>query len=77
VKHPDVHTVGIRAGKRIQLGGSRNVEVSAEVFNLLNAGNFTDYTRNGANRIYSPSTYLQLSNPQTPRALQTQVIFRF
>ncbi len=77
VKHPDVHTVGVRLGKRFVLGGSRQLEVSAEVFNLLNAGHFTDYTRNGANRFYSPTTYLQLSNPQTPQAVQLQTIFRF
>ena len=74
---PDVHTVGIKVGKRIGLGGSRNVEVSAEVFNLLNAGNFTEYSRQGANRFYNPQTFQTYTNPQTPRAATLQTVVRF
>jgi hypothetical protein len=74
---PDVHIVGVKVGKRIPLGGSRNVELAAEVFNLLNAGNFTEYSRQGANRIYNPQTFKTYTNPQTPRAATFEVVTRF
>jgi Carboxypeptidase regulatory-like domain len=74
---PDVHAVGIKLGKIVRLGGPRNVELSTEVFNLLNAGNYTEYSRTGPNRIYNPQSYLTYTNPQTPRAATLQVVFRF
>jgi len=74
---PDVHIVGIKVGKRIGLGGSRNVEVSCEVFNLLNAGNYTEYSRQGANRFYNQQTFSTYTNPQTPRAATLQTVVRF
>jgi hypothetical protein len=47
------------------------------VFNLLNAGHFTEYSRQGANRIYNPQTFATYTNPQTPRAATFEVITRF
>ena len=74
---PDVHTVGVKVGKRIPFAGDKNVEVAVEVFNLLNAGHFTEYSRQGANRIYNPQTFGTFTNPQTPRAATFELITRF
>ena len=74
---PDVHIVGIKLGKRIGVGGGRNVELSAEVFNLLNAGHYTEFSRQGANRFYNPQTFRTYTNPQTPRAATLQTVVRF
>ena len=74
---PDVHIVGVKLGKRIPLGRDRNVELSVEVFNLLNAGRFTEYSRQGANRFYNPQTFGTYTNPQTPRAATFEVVTRF
>ncbi len=59
------------------IGGSRNVEVAGEVFNLLNAGHYTEFSRQGANRRYNPQTFATFTNPQTPRAATLQVTVRF
>jgi hypothetical protein len=72
-----VHIVGVKLGKRINVGGGRNVEVSGDVFNLLNAGNYTEYSRQGANRFYNPQTFGTFTNPQTPRAATLQIVARF
>jgi hypothetical protein len=74
---PDVHIVGVKVGRRIGLSAARNVELSAEVFNLLNGGNYTEFSRQGANRIYNPQTFRTYTNPQTPRAMTLQMIVRF
>jgi len=50
---PDVHIVGVKLGRRVSLGGDRNVELSFDVFNLLNAGHYTEFSRQGANRKYN------------------------
>ena len=55
----------------------RTVEISADVFNVFNGGNYTEYARTGPNRIYNPASYLTYTNPQTPRALQLEAVFRF
>lgn len=77
VRMPDVHTVGLKLGKRVDLGRGRNVEVAANIFNLLNAGHYTEYARTGANRFYNPASFLTYTNPQTPRALQLEAVLRF
>jgi len=77
VKAPDVHTVNFKVGRVFTLPGGRNVEASANVFNLLNGGNYTEYARTGPNRIYNPASYLTYTNPQTPRALQLEAVVRF
>ena len=74
---PDVHAVGVKFGKIVRLGGARNVELSTEVFNLLNAGDTPSTSRTGPNRIYNPQSYLTYTNPQTPRAATVQIVFRF
>ena len=74
---PDVHTVGIKVGKRVGIGGGRNVEISTEIFNLLNGGHYTEFSRQGANRIYNAQTFRTYTNPQTPRAMTLQTVVRF
>lgn len=77
VRAPDVHTVGLKIGKRVSLGHGRNIEGSLDVYNLLNGGNYTEYSRTGPNRVYNPASYLTYTNPQTPRAAQLGFILRF
>jgi carboxypeptidase family protein len=74
---PDVHIVGIKLGRRISLGGDRNVELAFDVFNLLNAGHYTEFSRQGANRKYNPQTFGTFTNPQTPRAATFEIVTRF
>ena len=77
VKAPDVHAFNVKVGRRFGLGAGRNLELSANVFNLLNAGDYTEYARTGPNRLYNPRTFLTYTNPQTPRALQLEAVMRF
>lgn len=77
IRNKDVHTVGIKFGKRVSLGRGRSVEGTLDVYNLLNAGHYTEWARTGPNRTYSPSTYLGLTNPQTPRAAQVGLTLKF
>jgi hypothetical protein len=67
----------MKIGRRVALGSGRSVEVAGEVFNLLNAGHFTEYSRQGANRFYNPQTFATYTNPQTPRAATLQITARF
>ena len=77
VKAPDVHTLNLKAGRVFSLMSARSLELSANVFNVLNGGDYTEYARTGPNRIYNPASYLTYTNPQTPRALQLEAVFRF
>ena len=53
------------------------MEISAEVFNLLNGGHYTEFSRQGANRIYNRQTFGTFTNPQTPRAMTLQTVVHF
>ena len=77
VKAPDVHTVNVKVGRVFALMTGRSLELAANVFNLLNGGDYTEYARTGPNRIYNPASYLTYTNPQTPRALQLEAVVRF
>jgi hypothetical protein len=77
VKAPDVHTFNVKVGRTFAIGNARNLELSANIFNLLNGGDYTEYARTGPNRIYNPASYLTYTNPQTPRALQIEAVVRF
>lgn len=77
IKAPDVHTVNVKVGRVFRLPTSRNVELSANVFNLFNAGDYTEYARTGPNCFYNPASFLTKTNPQTPRALQVEAVVRF
>jgi hypothetical protein len=77
VKAPDVHTLNAKVGRTFGIGGGRNLDVSANIFNVLNGGDYTEYARTGPNRIYNPASFLTYTNPQTPRALQLEAVVRF
>ncbi len=77
VKAPDVHTLNVKIGRRFGIGQGRNIEVSADIFNLMNGGDYTEYARTGPNRIYNPDVFLTYTNPQTPRAFQLEAVVRF
>jgi len=77
VRAPDVHTLGLKFGKRVSLGQGRNLEGTVDIYNALNAGNYTEYSRTGPNRVYNPASYLTYTNPQTPRAVQASLTLRF
>ena len=69
---------GQRQGRQdVRADGRRSLELSANMFNLLNGGNYTEYARTGPNRIYNPASYLTYTNPQTPRAFQLEAVVRF
>jgi len=76
-KAPDVHTLNLKIGRTFGAGVGREVELAANIFNVLNGGDYTEYARTGANRIYNPQNFLTYTNPQTPRALQLEVVVRF
>lgn len=77
VKAPDVHTLNLKIGRTFGDGMGRNIEVAANIFNVLNGGDYTEYARTGANRIYNQQNFLTYTNPQTPRALQLEAVVRF
>jgi hypothetical protein len=76
VMSPDVKTLGFKVGRKINLGRSRQVEAAANIFNVLNAGDFTQYNYNGASETFNPN-YLQMRNQQSARALQATLVYRF
>ncbi len=73
----DVHILGLKVSKRLNLGNSRQLQVAGNVFNLLNGGHFSEFNRSGANRIYSPTTYNTGTTLQEARAYQVNAVFRF
>ncbi len=76
VRAPGIHTVGLKVGKKIALGGARNLEVSANVLNLLNGGDFTQFSYNSAYQAWSPN-FLQMRNRQPARQFQVTAVVRF
>jgi carboxypeptidase family protein/TonB-dependent receptor-like protein len=76
VMAPPVKTFGLKFGKLIPLGASRQAEIAANVFNILNAGDYTQYNYSGASETFNPN-YLQMRNQQPARALQMTVVYRF
>ncbi len=76
VMAPAQKTLGLKIGKRVNLTGANNFEIAANIFNLLNAGDYTQYNYNGANEQFNPN-YLGMRNQQPARALQVTVVYRF
>lgn len=76
IRAPAIHTVGLKLGKRFKLGGTREFEVAGNIFNLLNGGDFTQYSYNSAYQTYS-SNFLEMRNRQAARAFQLTLGFRF
>ena len=72
---PTINTVGLKVGKVIKFNRYQ-VEVAGNVFNLLNAGNYTQYSYNSAYQSWS-SNFLLMVNQQPARAFQLTVVGRF
>jgi hypothetical protein len=77
VQAPAVRTLGFKIGKKVPLGGTRSAEVAANIFNVTNAGNYTQYNYNGADEVFNTANYLQFRNQQPARALQATFVYRF
>lgn len=75
VRAPAITTAGVKIGKLFRLRGTQ-VEVAANIFNLFNAGDFTQYTYNSAYQSWSPN-FLSMRNRQPARAVQMTALFRF
>jgi hypothetical protein len=76
VMAPAQKTLGLKVGKKLNLGRSHSVELAANIFNVLNAGDYTQYNYNGANEQFNPN-YLGMRNQQPARALQVTTVYRF
>jgi hypothetical protein len=76
VMAPAVKTLGVKIGKRFGLGRDRQIEAAANFFNLMNAGDFTQYNYSGASEMFNPN-FLQMRNQQSARALQATLVYRF
>jgi carboxypeptidase family protein/TonB-dependent receptor-like protein len=76
VMAPAQKTLGLKIGKKINLTGRHSVELAANIFNVLNAGDYTQYNYNGANEQFNPN-YLGMRNQQPARALQVTAVYRF
>jgi hypothetical protein len=76
VMAPAQKTLGLKAGKKIDVGRGNSVELAANIFNIMNAGDYTQYNYNGANEQFNPN-YLGMRNQQPARALQLTMVYRF
>ncbi len=75
VQAPTVHTIGLSAGKILDLG-QMQLEVTAQFFNLLDAYGHNQFTYSSANRTYSPN-FLQLRSRQNARTFLLRTTLRF
>ena len=75
VKAPDIKTLGLQMNKVFRFG-KQGIELGGSIFNVLNAGNYTQYNYSGANERFNPN-YLQMRNQQPARAFQATLIYRF
>jgi hypothetical protein len=76
VKKSDVMRIGLKVAKTIALGGTRELELGASIFNLPNLSGHHQYKYVGANQTWSPH-FLKEQNRQSPRALQLTFVFRY
>jgi carboxypeptidase family protein len=76
LRAPAIVTAGLKVGRIIRLGSTREVEVAGNLFNLFNAGDFTQFTYNSAYQSWS-TNFLQMRNRQPARAFQLTTVFRF
>jgi len=70
-RDPDQHVVNVKAARPIQLGGSRRLSLSFEVFNLFNVNTATTI------RYVSSSTYGAISAILPPRIARVGLEFSF
>ena len=76
VQAPAIRTLGFNVNKAIRLGGSSEGVIGVALFNVMNAGNYSQYNYSGANEKFNPN-YLQFRNQQPARAAQLTLLFRF
>ena len=77
VQAPPIKTLGLTLNKTVKLGGSREAVLGLSIFNVMNAGNYTQYNYSGANEVFNTANYLALRNQQAARAAQLTVLARF
>jgi len=75
VQAPMIPTVGLKIGKVVEYKRYQ-LEIAGNVFNLLNSGNYTQYSYNSAYQSWS-SNFLLMVNQQAARAFQLTVVGRF
>jgi hypothetical protein len=76
IQAPAIVAAGLKIGKVVKLGSAREVEVAGNIFNLLNGGDFTQFTYNSAYQSWS-TNFLQMRNRQPARAFQLTTVLRF
>jgi hypothetical protein len=74
---PPVKVLGLRLAKVVKLGGSREVELAGNVFNLLNEGNYTQFSYSGAGEKFNRNNFLSPRNQQPARSFQLTGALRF
>ena len=75
VQAPAITTVGLKVGKVVRYQRYQ-VEVAVNIYNLLNAGDYTQYNYNSAYQSWS-SNFLLMGNQQPARAYQMTIVGRF
>ncbi|MPY90001.1 MAG: hypothetical protein GEU99_19020 [Luteitalea sp.] len=75
VQAPAITTVGLKIGKLFRLDRYQ-FEIAGNIFNLLNGGDFTQFTYNSAYQSWSPN-FLEMRNRQPARAFQLTLVGRF
>lgn len=77
VTAPVVKSLGLKVAKTVKLGGSREIEIAGNVFNLLNDGNYSQYSYSGAAEKFNRNNFLSPRNQQAARAFQLTGVLRF
>ena len=75
IQAPPITTAGLKVGKTFRVDRYQ-IELAGNVFNLLNAGDFTQYSYNSAYQSWSPN-FLEMRNRQPARAFQLTTMVRF
>jgi hypothetical protein len=75
IQAPAITTAGVKIGKLFRFDRYQ-IEVAGNIFNLFNAGDFTQYSYNSAYQTWSPN-FLEMRNRQSARAFQLTTLFRF
>lgn len=76
VQAPTVTTLGFNLGKNFRFGDVGSIEVTAKIFNILNAHDHHQFTYSAANRAFS-TNFLELRSLQAARAIQLATVVRF
>lgn len=75
VQSPTITTAGLKVGKVFKYR-RYSAEVAANVYNLFNGGDYTQYNYNSAYQSWS-SNFLLMGNQQPARAFQMTIVGRF